>query len=347
MTINVFIICHESKGLVVDMKVIAPTLIELSRQFGWNLLLHGHVVPAEQIGEDTSLDIDFNFDPHIIIHLQQIYKLPRLKNKEAIQILIPNPEWVTKKTLERLGQIKQIWHKTKMSFHFLGKIFANHTNHRYIGFTSPDTEKRVSSYKNFGHFKGKSVVRNSTMILDVWQRRPDFPELKLHFWSPHTDTSFFKIPHWFRWENISVKIGELSDEEYYSDLAASGIHLCTSSTEGFGHYLNEARAVEAVPVIIDGLPMNELIDTSSGILIPPISYPQKVAFGFHYSISAIDLEKTIEKILLIPESALKEIGMNARKKYETDRSMFYYHLKKTMEELIFLNPHEQIKSQVE
>jgi hypothetical protein len=334
MAINVFVISYESRGLIVDLKILAVSLQELSIRYGWNLLLHGIIATADQIGEEVSLDIDFDFVPHIIIHIQQIYKLPKLNYKEAIQILVPNPEWITKKSMERLGQVKQIWHKTKMSFHFLGNTFSNHTSHRYIGFTSPDTEKRVSDYRNFGHFKGKSVVRNSTIILDLWQRRPDFPELKLHFWSPHTDTSFFRVPQWFRWENICVKIGELSDEEYYADLAASGIHLCTSSTEGFGHYINEARAVGAVPVIIDGLPMNELIDTSSGILITPSSYPRKVAFGLHYSLSEIDLEKTVDKILLTSDSSLKKLGMNARKKYEADQLIFFYCLKSTMEELI-------------
>lgn len=337
MIINVLIVCHESKGLVMDMKVLATALIELSKQFDWNLLVQGLFVPADLIGEETSLDFDFDFVPNIIIHIQQIYKLPKLNNKEAVQILVPNPEWITQQTIERIGQIKQIWHKTKMSFHFLGKIFANHTNHRYIGFTSPDTEKRVTSYGNFGHFKGKSVVRNSRMILDVWQRRPDFPELKLHFWSPHIETSFFNVPKWFRFENMYVKIGEIPDEDYYSDLAATGIHLCTSSTEGFGHYLNEARSVGAVPVVIDGLPMNELVDTSSGILINPKSPPKEVAFGFSYSISEIDLEKAIDKILLKSNTELKQIGMTARKRYETDRSMFYFHLRKTVEEIISIH----------
>ena len=332
--INVLIVCHESKGLMIDMKVLAAALMELSNQFSLNLLVQGLFVPANLIGEETSLDFDFDFVPQIIIHVQQIYKLPKLNNKDAVQILVPNPEWITQQTIDRIGQIKYIWHKTKMSFNFLGKIFANHTNHQYIGFTSPDTAKRVSSYENFGHFKGKSVVRNSKMILDVWQRRPDFPELRLHFWSPHIETSFFSVPKWFSCKNMHVKIGELSDEEYYSDLAASGIHLCTSSVEGFGHYLNEARAVGAVPVIIDGLPMNELVDTRSGILITPKSSPKEVAFGFSYAISEYDLEKTIEKILRMPETDLKQIGIQARKKYESDRSIFYFHLKRTIEELI-------------
>jgi hypothetical protein len=342
MIINVLIVCHESKGLVMDMKVLATALIELSKQFDWNLLVQGLFVPADLIGEETSLDFDFDFVPHIIIHIQQIYKLPKLNNKEAVQILVPNPEWITQQTIERISQIKQIWHKTKMSFHFLGKIFANHTNHRYIGFTSPDTEKRVTSYGSFGHFKGKSVVRNSRMILDVWQRRSDFPELKLHFWSPHIETSFFNVPKWFRFENMYVKIGEIPDEDYYSDLAATGIHLCTSSTEGFGHYLNEARSVGAVPVVIDGLPMNELVDTSSGILINPKSPPKEVAFGFSYSISEIDLEKAIDKILLKSNTDLKQIGMNARKRYEADRSMFYFYLRKTVEELISIHFHKKM-----
>lgn len=37
------------------------------------------------------------------------------------------------------------------------------------------------------------------------------------------------------------------------------IHVCASEREGFGHYINEARAAGALVVSTDHPPMNELI----------------------------------------------------------------------------------------
>jgi hypothetical protein len=49
-----------------------------------------------------------------------------------------------------------------------------------------------------------------------------------------------------------------------------GVHLCLSSKEGFGHYLNSARASGALVVVTDHPPMNEFTDgQTDGVLCPP------------------------------------------------------------------------------
>jgi len=44
--------------------------------------------------------------------------------------------------------------------------------------------------------------------------------------------------------------------------------LCTSVHEGYGHYINQARASSAVIVTTDVPPMNELLSRASSVLIP-------------------------------------------------------------------------------
>jgi hypothetical protein len=52
--------------------------------------------------------------------------------------------------------------------------------------------------------------------------------------------------------------------------AASGVHICASEREGFGHYLNEARGAGALVISTDHPPMNEMVqDGVTGVLIKP------------------------------------------------------------------------------
>jgi len=48
------------------------------------------------------------------------------------------------------------------------------------------------------------------------------------------------------------------------------LHLCVSEREGFGHYLNEARAAGALVVTTAHPPMNELVSPSTGLLVRPV-----------------------------------------------------------------------------
>lgn len=56
--------------------------------------------------------------------------------------------------------------------------------------------------------------------------------------------------------------------EAIADLAnAAAVHLCPSPTEGWGHIVNNARAVGAVVITSDAAPMNELVDDDCGFLV--------------------------------------------------------------------------------
>lgn len=57
---------------------------------------------------------------------------------------------------------------------------------------------------------------------------------------------------------------------------APQVHVCPSSREGFGHYINEARSVGALVVTIAAGPMNELVqDGKSGVVAPVARLPPR------------------------------------------------------------------------
>jgi len=52
-------------------------------------------------------------------------------------------------------------------------------------------------------------------------------------------------------------------------MASHALHIMPSEREGFGHTINEGRAVGALLVVPDHPPMNELVRDGSGVLISP------------------------------------------------------------------------------
>ena len=333
MTVNLYILALDSKGLLVDLEVLSKALNEISIKRNWNLSVQAFIIHSKNLDSNTSLLIEFPSEPHIIIHLQQIYDLPNLKNKSAIQILVPNHEWFSDQTINRLSLMRRLWHKTRTSLHVLEDLRSNNVAHRYLGFTSPDPGIRAQSYKQFAHFKGKSSLRHTSLILNIWKTRSDFPDLKLQFWSDHEEISFFNISEWFCWNNINLRIGYISHKEYFSELAFCGIHICTSMTEGFGHYINEARGMAAAPIIIDAPPMNEFVDAESGLLISPSGYVTNRG-ATYFTIDEKTFEKTIENTIELSSEYLKYLGLNARARYESDRIDFYRRLESEMNEIL-------------
>ncbi|KAF0698995.1 Aste57867_10417 [Aphanomyces stellatus] len=136
--------------------------------------------------------------------------------------------------------------------------------------------------KNFSafsvlHVNGRSVHKNTRAVLDCWRTRPDFPKLSIYAKDErskrHYDTLFRSSAP----TNIDYHFGEEVDPLKFGKLLAeASVILCPSAMEGFGHYINQARAAGALVATTNGYPMNEFVDDDSGVLIdaelfkPPI-----------------------------------------------------------------------------
>ena len=66
-------------------------------------------------------------------------------------------------------------------------------------------------------------------------------------------------------------------------VARAGVYVCPSSTEGYGHYLNEGRSAGGIIITTDAAPMNELVSNGDNGLLVKVSHtvPSYVATGFH------------------------------------------------------------------
>jgi hypothetical protein len=191
--------------------------------------------------------------------------------------------------------------------------------HHHIGFTSPDPSVTVRDYASFAHFRGKALSRHSEQVLAVWRNNPQFPPLAYQFYQEQADN--FEFPGWLSWNNVAIRAGHMARTDYLEALSANGIHLCTSAAEGFGHYINEARAMSAVAMVLDAPPMNELIDRACGVLLSPCGErPSK--FGVRYQLSEAELERGVNAVLALATEDLATMGRNARRRFLSERDAF-------------------------
>jgi hypothetical protein len=156
-------------------------------------------------------------------------------------------------------------------------------------------------------------------VLAVWRRNRQFPQLYYQFYQEQADN--FEFPGWLTSHNVAIHAGKMASSAYFEALTSSGIHLCTSAVEGFGHYINEARAMSAVAVILDAPPMNELIDRDCGVLLRPSS-ERPLKFGIRYQLSEAELERGINAILALGANDVETMGRNARQRFLAERDAF-------------------------
>lgn len=324
--LNILLLADVSGGLGHEVSVVERMLTEYatSRQYELKILKMTmeeiRINPLFLPNEFTQKK--YTEPKNIVFFWEKVVDCRLLYDANILKIFIPHPEIIVEGTLPLLCFVDHIWHKTKLS---LG-AFKNHARqaaHFFTGFTSNDPGITVQSYKRFAHFRGKASNRHSAQILNVWRSNPHYPELRYHFYQ-ELNASWeepFEFKEWLTCRNISVMAGKVDKDFYNQQVSECGIHLCLSGVEGFGHYINEARAMGAVAVVIDAPPMNEFIDSKSGILMPS-SDQREVGLVYRHIVTEADIKTTIDKIIALPQEHLEDLGKSARNRYLLERKLF-------------------------
>jgi len=106
-----------------------------------------------------------------------------------------------------------------------------------------------------------SVHKNTIEIVRTWLLHPDFPHVDIYM-----DTGLFNGHFRDRFgsslnttHNLKIHTEPMEPLKFGQMLAEATFFLCPSSNEGYGHYINQARASGGVIVTTDAHPMNELI----------------------------------------------------------------------------------------
>ncbi len=268
-------------------------------------------------------------DPHATpydINIALEHVRPDWFGLARLNLLVPNPEWLSPRSQRYLTRHDAILCKTR---HAVELFSARGCRALHIGFRSTDClQPEVPRQPTFLHLAGASRMKGTRRLLALWQRHPEWPRL-LVLHSPHTATPpVGPLP-----PNIEHRIGYPGDVREVRRLQNAHLfHLCLSETEGWGHYLVEAMSCGAVVLTCNAPPMNELVTAERGILIDAgEAGPFNLSTLHRFDEAA--LEVAIARLLAMSEPERAALGAQARAWFESNEAGFTARLDAALRQL--------------
>lgn len=251
------------------------------------------------------------FEADMAFHLERV--APWWWRRKAKQhFLIPNQERFPRRLVARLAAMDGVLCKSRHAEEIFTPL---HPRVRFIGFTSTDRASigAEPDYDRFFHLAGRSTLKNTELLLQLWTHHPEWPRLTL---VQHPDNAPASVPG-----NVELISRYLSDEELQSLQNSHGIHLCPSLSEGWGHYIVEAMSCHSTVVVTDAPPMNELVTPARGVTVPHSrSEPRHLGRNFFADPQA--LEETITRLITMPVAEKKALGAAARSWFDANHQHF-------------------------
>jgi hypothetical protein len=306
----------DTEGLAQDARVLSAAIKVLN-----DISVIAVQVPLNLVS--TSIDlpesnqlvgVDVLFCLERIIIPKSLAKVPR-------KILIPNPEWFGHTENVRSELIGEVWHKTEQSMRIMKPLFRDSVIHHLVWWTSEDIKRDTEQdFTKFIHIRGTSHQKQTEVVLDTWLANPSYPPLLVLNYL--NDVRFLNVPFTMRRENISVISRKLDRDNLITLANNYGLHLCPSTMEGFGHYINEAKSVGAVVITTDAEPMNRLVTREIGFLVP-VSDVQKGRLVDRNVVDKRDLEQAVNQLLSISVQQRQILGRKARASYLEQKRIFH------------------------
>ncbi|BDS08458.1 glycosyl transferase [Oceaniferula spumae] len=260
------------------------------------------------------------FDANIF--LERVF--PRWFGSAHTNLLIPNQERFPER---HTGLLRKIDHVLCKSRH-AEEVFGSRGNQcQFIGFTSTDMlDSTVDpDYQSFFHLAGRSTLKGTETVLDLWKKHPEWPELTI---IQCKENAVDQVP-----DNVRLITDYVPHDEIQQHLNRHGVHLCTSLSEGWGHYIVEAMSCGAVVVTTDGPPMNEIISPERGILVPAANTESR-HLGINYHIDPVKLESMISDLLLMTAETKQLLGQKARNWFIDNDARFQKELPQVITKLL-------------
>jgi glycosyltransferase involved in cell wall biosynthesis len=238
-------------------------------------------------------------------------------------VVVPNPEWFDRNDMRFLDRVDSVWAKTQHAAEIY-RSFGSNTH--VISFDSEDRYRPdVPRERRFFHLAGKSTMKGTDRLLRAWAARPHWPTLTVMQHSAET--------HDVRAANIDHRYGYMEEQQLLYEQNACMFHVCTSLTEGWGHYIVEALSVGAVTLTVDAAPMNELVTGDRGLLIGhERTGKQRLATTYFFSESS--LQAAVESATALSDADWSRLSANARHWYQSNRAEFRGRVRAALRDLV-------------
>jgi glycosyltransferase involved in cell wall biosynthesis len=271
-----------------------------------------------------------------------------------LNIFMPNQELFI--TFNELSKINYILCKSKLAltyFKYIKKEKKYNYTCYYTKFTTniPKEIKNKTIIKNknlFVHFAGKSSMKGTDSLVYCWMKNNGFlhidPNIELHITcyrtcfkkmkknlkEYHNFDFFLKSENdLIKYKNLYLHVIPISDELYKKFLVEANVSICTSTQEGYGHYINEARYFETFILSLDHPPMNELVkNEKNGILIDKLDKEKKEWLQEYTSYPLYkvypNIEQLKEKLIYCIKNKdnLHILGKNGKNMFLKDKRYF-------------------------
>ncbi|MGA7800304.1 MAG: glycosyltransferase [Gammaproteobacteria bacterium] len=309
---RVSVITRGTIGLVLDAKIVRDTLAnsgiatKLYRARGRNM---DGVLSRLKLRFMRSIRPTRSPDANIFIEQVPLgwHSLARMN------FLIPNQEWCRPETMAWFDRFDLILCKSR----FAERIFLERgLPARYIGFTSEDRFRAATpkDYSAYLHVAGRSTQKGTRSILQIWRRHPEWPNLTVVAHGNELDLG--SDAH-----NLEILRKKVPYQQLVNLQNRCGVHLCPSEAEGFGHYIGEGLSCGAVVVTTDAPPMNELVASDHGIVVP-YSHSRPQSLGMNYYVDTEALEAEVAGLVAMTDAQKQTLGSAAREFFLSNKRLF-------------------------
>jgi glycosyltransferase involved in cell wall biosynthesis len=274
-----------------------------------------------------------------------VYLMPNIEMFELTAAHYWRVDVVLCKTQECYDRVTQ-WYQQEGSPRDPKVFYTKHTSSDQTQFARKRLGEDAIKPKDFAdikflHTAGTSSAKGTQQLLECWVLVPGLPPLDVYIDNKPFDLLFqpkFRRMLKYSRSPVDLHVGLVERSAFTKMTAEAAFFMCPSTSEGYGHYINQARASGAVVVTTDLSPMNELITNETGVLIPVErrKHPKMVLGGAYRGQHGLkDADGLVawfrgpavcEAVKELVSSTTSEqraaMGENARRAYHEDTTFF-------------------------